>query len=523
MFEIQSPQHLRAALAAIKEAPKEKQIDLMAALGRRSVFFLAYEILGFKDINVQLHWEMAKNWELDYRSKLFLYPRGTFKTSILTIAGSINKIINNKDIRILISNATLDNAKTIMKGIKDHFIHNEKFRALYPEFCPRFHIKKTIKDFGTLEEFRVPNQRPGIRESTVEIGAVDGNLVSRHYDLHIGDDLVNDKNTTTREQINKVEFFIKAAEALLEPNTGESYLIGTRWHFDDPYGRIIDEHGANSYKVFIRSIQEPDAKGEMQSIFPERFSNKEIKRLRKKMGSFLFATQYLNSPVAEEDQVFKREWVKGYETLPEGFLQHAYIVATVDPAIADTKHADKTAIVTVGVDDKDAMYVLEYVNARLTPGEIANHLFRINRFWKPRRIGIEIFAFQKMLELYIREEMRRRKEYIPLEQLETDTTKSKEMRIRSLQPRLENYPFYVKHDMVDLVDQLLRFPRGKNDDIIDALARTQELLITPGSWTPRVEDPTFCFAALMERRREQSMLGGKIGMHRIFGYGKNKI
>lgn len=481
MERIEDIKHLRRVLAAIQEQSVQTQLKLIAELGKTSLFFLAWNILGFKDIDPVLHWDMCKQWEHEARDKLLLCPRGTFKTSIFTIAGSIFEIINNPNIRILVSNATLSNAKLILKGIKDHFIHNEYFRTLYPDFCPEVNAgKKSFREFGTQEEFRVMNQRPGIRESTVEINSVDGNVVSRHYELHIGDDLVNDKNVTTKDQIDKVEGFIRAVYSLLEPGIGRNVLIGTRWHFDDPYGRIIDSKGSRGYLVYIRRILEEDETGKKVSIFPKRFSPGEIKKIKKQQAHYLFSCQYLNDPLPEEDQIFKRDWIKYYDILPHDILERLWIVTSIDPAVSGSRFSDMSAIVTVGVDHNDDIYVLEILNSRMDTSVLIESIFEVDKRWSPVKIGIETFAFQKTIKNVVEWEMRRKKIYIPLVQLETDTTKSKEARIRGLQPRIQYSNFYVKKNMFDLVDQMLRFPRAKHDDLIDALANAQQLFRTPG-------------------------------------------
>lgn len=483
---------------------------MMKELGKRNLFFLAWHILKFKDIDLKLHWDMCKQWEHPARNKLLLCPRGTFKTSIFTIAGSIYEIINNPDIRILISNATLTNAKAILKGIKDQFIHNELFRAIYPEFCPP-NEKKAAREFGTQEEFRVMNQRPGIRESTIEVGSVDGNLVSRHYELHIGDDLVNDKNVTTKDQIDKVEYFINAAYSLLEPGIGRNVLIGTRWHYDDPYGRIIDKKGSSNYLVYQRRIVEKDENGKNYSIFPKRFTLSEIRRIKKQQGSYMFSCQYLNDPLPEEDQVFKRDWIKYYDTLPQDIKNRLWVVTSIDPAVSGSRYADMSAIVTVGVDHNDDIYVLETINSRMDPSELIKTIFEVNQRWKPVKIGVETFAFQKTIKHVIEWEMRRKKVYFPLEPLETDTTKSKEARIRGLQPRVQYSNFYVNRDMHELVDQMLRFPRAKHDDLIDALANAQQLFRTPGKRAvPKsLSGPTFdsVFKGHLRGKRNKNRIG----------------
>lgn len=463
---------------------KDEEVVALRELSKNCLFFFAYFVLGYKDLDKKLHWEMAREWQLNHRHKLFLAPRGTFKTTIWTISGTIFEIINDPDIRILISNATLENAKLILKGIKTHFISNEKFRTLFPEFCPKIQKNQKTIEFGTQLDLSVPNRAPGVKEATVEIGSVEGNLVSRHYDMHIGDDLVNDKNTTTKAQIDKIDFFRQAVYSLLEPGTSRDYLLGTRWHWDDIYGRIIEDK-ETPYYIYRRQIMEPDKRGRMRSIFPSRFPVKEIKEIRKKQGSAMFSGQYMNEPVDPEDALFKRDWIDYYE-LPKNeeerkaFLDSLLVITCVDPAVSEAIRADFSAIVTIGIGPDDETYVLEAYRAKINPGDLISKLFSVYAAWRPLKIGIETFSFQQSLKYFIKQEMQARKVPLPIIELQNPGRRSKEARIAALQPRIEHCKFSVLRDMVDLIDELTRFPKAKHDDLIDALAYTEQLRMRPG-------------------------------------------
>lgn len=513
-IRVESFKHLIQIIKLIEQEPEEKRREHFANLGRSCLFFLVYDILGYRDINLQLAWAMCEFWEKPDRNKLGLLPRGTFKTSIFSIGGSIFEILRNKDIRILLTNANLDNAKAILKGIQDHFIHNQKFRYLYPELCPSIEHKSKIREFGIQDQMRVPNQRHGIREATIEIGAVEQNLVSRHYEVHIGDDLVNQMNTSTREQINKVDNFIKAAYALLEPGVGRCYLVGTRWSFDDPYGRIIEDK-ETAYAVYIRKILEPDENGRLVSIFPERFPKDEIRRIKKNMGNYLFYSQMMNDPVSEEDQVFKPSWFKYYSDLPEPMIKGMDRVAFVDPAVSEAKGADYTAFVVLGATP-GGIYVLDAFRRRMNPGELIEMMFTLQSKWKVRKFGVETISFQKALAFFLNRTMMVRKEFIPIEEVGRDGNVTKEMRIRGLQPIVQHCNFYIKREMEDLKDEMIRFPRNSHDDLVDALSGAQ-LLLKPiyhyGSGEDNVIGLTF--GKVLRGIQERNKAGEKIGAHRL--------
>jgi hypothetical protein len=62
---------------------------------------------------------------------LLLMPRGTFKSSVVTIGLSLQKILNDADVRILIDSETFAKAKAFLAEIKGHLEGNEAFREVY--------------------------------------------------------------------------------------------------------------------------------------------------------------------------------------------------------------------------------------------------------------------------------------------------------------------------------------------------------------------------------------------------------
>jgi predicted phage terminase large subunit-like protein len=53
-----------------------------------------------------------------------------------------------------------------------------------------------------------------------------------------------------------------------------------------------------------------------EALQPEREPLEELERLRRQLGSDLFAAQYQQRPVPESGVIIKRDWVRRYKTLP---------------------------------------------------------------------------------------------------------------------------------------------------------------------------------------------------------------
>ena len=81
-------------------------------LCERSLFYLTNWALGYPDLTEETHKEVCRFFQNEsIKRKISLLPRGSFKTTIGTIANSIQRILRNPDIRILIFSETYNQAK----------------------------------------------------------------------------------------------------------------------------------------------------------------------------------------------------------------------------------------------------------------------------------------------------------------------------------------------------------------------------------------------------------------------------
>jgi len=156
----------------------------------------------------------------------------------------------------------------------------------------------------------------------------------------------------------------------------------------------------------------------------------------------------------------------------------------IDPAISLKQRADFTAIVTIGVDVLGKIYILEVKRGHYTEDQMVDELFLTNERFHPMNISIETVAFQKTLQHYIMKEIKRRGHSIPLVEVLPESDESKEKRIRLLQPMYMRGDIYHSESVADiefLEDELLRFPKGKHDDLIDALSYAVRASFPPKS------------------------------------------
>jgi len=435
------------------------------------------EILGWPDINDSLHKDLA-TWVTDNRGKrrLILIPRGHLKSSLITVGYALWKIAQDPNVRILISNATYSMATNFLYQIKNVLQRNDKFKELFGDLA---------QDADSWRENQIIVSKQGWRakEPTITVYGVGGSLTGQHYDVILLDDVVNRDTITTKEQIDKTKNFYKDCLDVLEPG-GELIAIGTRWHQSDLYGWILDPDNGiiNSFATYIKTAYEGEWE-EGRIIFPEKFTWKHLSQLKREEGPTHFSAQYMNDPVPEESATFKKYMFQYYDPDDLRGLKVNNFV-TVDPAISESKESDYNALVVISVTEDNRWYIREIVREKFTPSQLMDEIFFLYEKYRPLEIGIELIAFQKTLQYILEDEMRKRNRYLPRKELKPDNNEPKELRIKGLEPRYAaGTVYHLKEDgrnNIDyLEDELLRFPKGKHDDIIDALAYQNQIAFPP--------------------------------------------
>jgi len=314
------------------------------------------------------------------------------------------------------------------------------------------------------------------KEPTIQTGSVDTSLVSQHYDIIIADDLVSRNNIGTKEQMDKVKQYWRDSVSLLEEN-GIQIDIGTRWHFDDLHGWLLEEYP--ELPVFIRGCFDENG----LPIFPEKFTKESLENIKKEIGSYDFSCLYLNNPIDDENADFKRSWFENKYTDEDlkGKTLNTFI--TLDNAPSTKEGTDYIGIIVCSVDINNKWYLRHVERFKGNTPQLIDKIFDLRNYWKPLKIGVEQKAFEDLIKPYLDQEMRKRNIFFTIEELK-DKGVRKEDRIRGrLQGRFESKSIFLKKNPEDntndLIDELVRFPKSKFDDLGDALQYQSEIVQKP--------------------------------------------
>lgn len=262
----------------------------------------------------------------------------------------------------------------------------------------------------------------------------------------------------------------------------------------------------NGFDIYIRRVVE-DGK----VIFPEAYCLTEeeraaalekglklesIERL-KKTNRAKFYGQYLNDPLDEEMLEFKREFFQQFTPSPElsSKLSQVPALISVDPAFRLKQHADFTGIAVSKVLADNNVYILEAKGIKATPKMLVDEIFSlVAQYGNVYKVLVETVTSQIMLMDLLQDEMKRRNVFFIIEEVKPDSNEVKAVRIRNLLPHYANRRIFHAPHLVALEEQLIEFPKGAHDDIIDALAYQVKYWKAPFTSVSQQEAPHGSYA-----------------------------
>lgn len=189
----------------------------------------------------QAHGKLVATLEDATRRKLIVMPRGTFKTSIASVAYPIWLLLRNPNLRIILDSELYTNSKNILREIKSH-LTSDAFRELFGDW------RGSTWNEG---EIVVSPRTIVKKEASITCSGIGAQKTGQHYDVGILDDMNSPKNSHTPEGCERVVTHFKYYTSILEPD-GLLAIVGTRYSANDLIGYVLsNELGiTNEQEIF---------------------------------------------------------------------------------------------------------------------------------------------------------------------------------------------------------------------------------------------------------------------------------
>lgn len=436
-------------------------------------------------------------------------PRGHAKSTTFTFKDSIHAAVYAyKHYEIILSDSS-EQAEGFLADIKTELEENAALR----------------EDFGGLEG-RIWKSSVILLANGVKIEAIgSGKKIRgrRHKqwrpDLIVCDDLENDENVYTPEQRKKLrDWYYKAVSKAGDTYTDIVY-IGTLLHYDallanvakNPSYRTAKYRGVISFAVHTElwdaweAIYTDLANGNREQealdffaanrtemlegtavLWEDKLSYYDLMVIRVSEGTASFNSEIQNDPIDPENCTFQEEWFDFWDD--EGKVQPDFsdprflFIGANDPSLGKNRKSDTSAIITLAKDTQTGfIYVLLADIARRQPDQIITDALETSRRLKREykrpfcQFGVEAVQFQYYFAEIMRQKSAEAGEYLPI--TEIASVQNKDARIQSLQPFVKNGYLKFSRRHKTLLEQMMQYPMGKNDDGPDALQMAVKLAV----------------------------------------------
>lgn len=418
----------------------------------------------------ELHLDIHRELAVPGNSAIIV-PRGHAKTTWARI-DIIHDIVYKHDDFIVLIGSTMEDAKLSYSHIKHNLESNDLLRQVYGNLVPDINPFRRRK--WADRHFETEN---GV--ICIARGAGKGrglNIKGKRPKKILIDDLEDDQSVKSKKARQRMEAWLKRVVIpSLDRTRGRVKMIGTVLHYDCLVLKMYKQWGGIKRAAIENDKGEPDMNGK-----PLFFSMEELLEKKKEMGSFGFAQEYMNEPASDENSDIKLDWIRRVDSVRlynEDGTQNGKVYSVLDPNIKEKETADDAAIVTILRQEIDGMkkyYVMRVEHGKWGENKSIEMSQKVWNAYTHEKFGVEVVAFSELYKTRLNNAYMHAVGVSP---------KSNDKRTRLLRHSglIETGDVLFMPGTEDLIDQLIQFPNGQNDDMVDAFSYAMELARGSGS------------------------------------------
>ena len=338
-----------------------------------------------------------------------------------------------------------------------------------------FFQKQWGKLFSLTDDQNLKTEFMNTRRGHMIATSVGGTATGKGGDIIVVDDPHNplEANSDVLRQ-KAIDFFDQTLTTRLDnKKNGAIVVVMQRLHEDDLTGHLLEQgdwtHLCVPAQAESRTIYNFPISGKSKTynegdiLFPKREDLAEIERQKRALGSIAFAAQYQQRPTPSEGAIIQKSWFKYYSELPIKFDE---ILQSWDMSFKESENSDYVVGQVWGRVGANK-YLLAQVRKKMAFPDTIRAFRTMTAQW-PR-------AYRKLVE----DKANGSAIISTLKDsitgiIAVNPTESKLARLSAVCPQIEAGNVYLPDPkqnpwVNDLIDEALRFPRGKHDDQVDAM------------------------------------------------------
>lgn len=438
-------------------------------------------------------------------NKLIMLPRAHLKSHMVaTWCAWI--VTRHPEVTMLYVSATATLAETQLYAVKN-ILGSSLYMRYWPEYINPQEGKREKWSSTNMSVDHAKRRKEGIRDATISTAGLTTNTTGWHADIVVADDLVVPENAYTedgRESVSK-----KASQFTSIRNAGGfTMACGTRYHPVDIYNtwkaQVYDEYDDEGIKINVLPVWEvKEYVVERDHIFtwPRTiredgkafgFDIRVLSRIRAEYSDRVqFYAQYYNDPNDPGSDRINREKFQYWNprALKKEGSKWFYadrklnVYAAVDFAFSLSKSADYTAIVVIGIDCENNVYILDIDRFKTDKTlEYFEHIKTLHSKWNFNKFRAEVTVAQKVIVNAIKDYVQKDGLRLAVEEYRPNRTEgSKEERIAAtLEHKYDNLEmWHLEGGWTSVLEEELVLSRPPHDDIKDALASAVGIAVPP--------------------------------------------
>lgn len=383
------------------------------------------------------------------------YPRDHGKSTHSSIYFPLYKIGKDHNIRILQISRTATIAESFLSEIVTNIERNDRYiawaKVIDPTevgVVPRMKAKRKQTDDWTGSSITIERDNVNLKDPTIAATGLFGQILSRRADLVICDDVVDQQNSMTELQRQKVKDWLETTVIPVLVPGGTFIYLGNTWHVDDVVSKFLNDprfimqhrqgailKEADNQELWQRwgslmlNIAEPPKErlekaqafyeenraamdAGWETLWPQRYPYSRL-YFERLINPYVFARMYQCDPSNRPDQVIKDEWIEAalkkgkhlrFQDAPHARNYLALSCAGMDLAISQKEAADDTAVVYLdlvkqgydGVEDGD--FIIRQIHrGHFTPREQRDAAKTATNDHGMQTIRVESVGYQQAL------------------------------------------------------------------------------------------------------------------------------
>ncbi|MGE0533157.1 MAG: phage terminase large subunit [Hyphomonadaceae bacterium] len=390
-------------------------------------------------------------------------PPGSAKSTYVSLLFAIWWMARNPGRHILASSYSAELAER----------WSRKVRALAEEHGPTLGVSLS-PDMQTVAHWALSSG------SEYRAAGVGGSITGFRAWLGLIDDAVKNREEADSETMRERtwDWFVADYETRLVPDA-PLIVIGTRWHEDDLYGRIlkraneIGEHWDVVKLPAVATNNDPLGRAPGEPLWPEWQSQEALQLERARKGLREWSALYQQEPTPDGGLYFEREWLVLADPPPRSEMR---ILGSSDYAVTEGG-GDYTVHWVAGMDAQGRLHLLDLYHRQATADDWVDAFKSMVLTWKPVAWGEEEATILKSVGPFLERRMKEQPRAF-VRRVGFKPVADKPTRARTLQAMMADNKIVVAPDkpwLADFVAEMMSFPAGKHDDMIDALAILAQL------------------------------------------------